>query len=104
MTYMLRPPLHARPGPIRTDSRPSASRRGYGSRWQRVRLTVLREEPLCRECQAEGRTTPAAELDHADGDVANLDRSNLVPLCKRHHSQKTVRQDGGFGRRADRPA
>jgi 5-methylcytosine-specific restriction protein A len=77
--------------------RPSPSRRGYGRNWQRVRLAVLSEEPLCRDCKAAGRIVEATEVDHVDGDVSNLDRANLVPKCKPCHSRKTVAQDGGLG-------
>ena len=73
--------------------RPSASRRGYDADWQRVRLVVLSDEPLCRCCAAEGRTTAATQVDHivalTDGG-ARLDRSNLQPLCDDCHGRKTA--------------
>ncbi|HEY1599708.1 MAG TPA: HNH endonuclease signature motif containing protein [Pirellulales bacterium] len=70
----------------------------YSSRaWRRARLAHLRGEPLCRECAAQGRDTAAAEVDHIlprdprfpDRD---LDPGNLQSLCKKHHSQKTMRE------------
>ena len=79
------------------DERPSPSRRGYGRTWQKVRLAVLADEPLCRECRAAGLVVEATEVDHLDGDVTNLDRANLAPKCKPCHSSKTCRQDGGLG-------
>lgn len=38
--------------------------RTRGRTWQRIRLQVLAEEPLCRACQAADRVTAAAEVDH----------------------------------------
>lgn len=100
----MRPPMHrpARRLP-KPNTRPSASARGYDARWRRIRNQILVSEPLCRVCSREGRVVPAVEVDHADHDVTNLDPSNLVPLCKTHHSRKTVAQDGGFGRAPAHP-
>lgn len=54
---------------------------------------VLSEQPLCPECQRVGRITPATEVDHIDNDASNNERSNLVGLCKPHHSEKTARYE-----------
>ncbi|MBY6275391.1 MAG: hypothetical protein CWE10_04100 [Symbiobacterium thermophilum] len=80
------------------ENRPSAAKRGYDRRWQRIRLQVLLEEPLCRMCAAEGKLVPAEHVDHIDGNVRNMRRENLQPLCASCHARKTIRQDGGFGR------
>ena len=60
-----------------------------GAAWRRLRAAVLAEEPLCRTCWARGTTTPATDVDHADGDPTNNADSNLVPLCHSCHSRKT---------------
>jgi 5-methylcytosine-specific restriction protein A len=82
--------------------RASARQRGYDSTWERVRRLVLQEEPLCRLCKAEGLIEPATEVDHivpmANGG-ARLDRANLQPLCRKHHSRKTATEDSSFARR-----
>ena len=39
--------------------RPSAAKRGYGSKWQRVSKAYLRRHPLCVRCKAQGRFTAA---------------------------------------------
>lgn len=78
--------------------RASPADRGYGAAWRKLRRIVLASEPLCRHCKARGIVTAAREVDHIDGNVRNLKRSNLQPLCKRCHSAKTVRCDGGLGR------
>lgn len=78
------------------DNRLSAAKRGYGKSWQGLRLLVLREEPLCRECDA-----PATDVDHIDGDVTNMARENLQALCHACHSRKTTRENGGGWGRHD---
>jgi len=49
-------PLH--PG------RPSAAKRGYGSKWQRVSKAHLRKHPLCVKCLAQGKFVTATVVDH----------------------------------------
>jgi 5-methylcytosine-specific restriction endonuclease McrA len=83
-------------------ARGSATARGYGATWQRVRLSVLQDEPLCRFCKDAGKITPAQEVDHIDGNSRNNDRSNLRPLCKPCHTRRTVR-DQGQGKMQWRP-
>ena len=34
------------------------------ARWKRLRTRVLRDEPVCRACAAEGRSEPATTVDH----------------------------------------
>ena len=81
------------------DKRPSASKRGYDRRWERFRQMKLRREPMCEECRRQGRDTPATDVDH----IVSLARGgrhtieNTQSLCHSCHSQKTVKQDGGFG-------
>jgi len=85
-------PAHA-PAP-RPDNRPNAHQRGYGRDWRTIRDKHLREYPWCAVCGETG-----TDVDHivtrkqggADDDA------NLQTLCHSHHSEKTVRQDGGFG-------
>lgn len=84
------------------QTRGSAASRGYDATWKRLRLRILAAEPLCRFCAEEGRVTPAVDVDHIEGftsldDPRRLEPSNLRPLCKRHHSARTAR-DQAFGR------
>ena len=75
----------------------SSGSRGYGSRWQKARKTYLQTHPLCVECMKEGKYIKATDVDHIvphRGDQSLLwDRSNWQPLCHRHHSIKTRRED-----------
>lgn len=68
------------------------SARGYGATWQRLRAMILAEEPLCRECAKEGRTELATDVDHITPikQGGPNTRANLQPLCKMHHSRKTM--------------
>ncbi len=91
-------PAH-QPKPTLEFSRESASRRGYGRRWQRLRLVVLANEPLCELC---GQL--ATDVDHrvsrARGGLDTFE--NLRPLCHSCHAKKTVAEDRGLGRRPKR--
>ena len=75
----------------------SASSRGYGKRWQQVRKRYLEVHPLCAECMKQGLYVKASDVDHiiphrGDSDLF-WDQSNWQPLCHRHHSMKTARED-----------
>lgn len=85
--------------PERPEDRPNRDARGYDRAWKRLRLWFLKRNPMC--CHP-GCDQPATVVDHrtaiASGG-ARMDPANLQALCATHHGQKTVRQDGGFGRR-----
>lgn len=55
---------------------------------------ILRSDPLCVLCLAEGRTTLATDVDHIvpRRQGGSDEASNLQPLCHSHHSQKTGRE------------
>lgn len=82
--------------------RESAAKRGYDHRWRKTRLQHLKKHPLCVDCMKEGKITPATDVDHIiahKGDKQLFwDRNNWASRCHSHHSRKTVREDGGFGR------
>lgn len=73
-------------------SRKSRQARGYGREHEIMRDIVLREEPLCRVCQSEGRVTAATIADHikplAEGGTG--DRDNMQPICRPCHHFKTA--------------
>ena len=54
--------------PMHPD-RPSASKRGYSSKWQKVSRAYLRRNPLCVRCLAGGRYIQATVTDH------------IIPIC-----------------------
>lgn len=80
-------------------------------RWKLIRESILNENPCCVYCLNEGRHVAAQEIDHivplSQGGEP-YDRSNLQPLCRPHHEQKTQddhrrygRADGGIIRGCD---
>jgi 5-methylcytosine-specific restriction protein A len=80
----------------RLDARPSAASRGYGRRWQRLRLMFLRANPLCADPFGlhanSGEVAMAEHADHIkpkrDGGQDKWD--NLQGLCHSCHSKKTA--------------
>jgi 5-methylcytosine-specific restriction protein A len=65
----------------------------YTARWAKLRTAILKAEPLCRRCAAEGRITAATDVDHI---VRHRGRAhvfwsapNLQPLCRACHAAKT---------------
>lgn len=66
-------------------TRPSASRRGLGADWRKLRAEHLRHHPWCCRCGER-----AEEVDHivprSIAPERRLDPSNLQSLCKSCHS------------------
>ena len=83
--------------PLHPEEIRSASERGYDSRWRKARKRFLAAHPLCVECMKEGRYVKATDVDHIVPHRGNQqifwDESNWQPLCHRHHSMKTRRED-----------
>lgn len=63
--------------------------------WQRLRKAKLSRDPLCEDCQAMGRITPANHVDHchaiSDGGDAFPPLDELSSKCGPCHSAKTAR-------------
>lgn len=66
----------------------------YGREHRAIRKQLLEEEPLCQECQEQGRVTPATIADHviplAEG--GKTERSNYRALCDACSRSKTARE------------
>lgn len=75
----------------------SAAGRGYNRAWQKASKAFLQKHPLCVQCIKEGRYVKATDVDHIvphRGDERLFwDEDNWQPLCHKHHSQKTRRED-----------
>jgi 5-methylcytosine-specific restriction endonuclease McrA len=84
--------------PKREDNRPSAAVRGYGRRWQRLRLMYLRAHPLCADPfgvhEAAGETVAATDVDHVTARRfgGEDEWENLQALCHQCHSKKTAKE------------
>lgn len=67
--------------------RPSASQRGYDSRWTKARASYLAKNPICSR---EGCSEPATVLDHVIPHRGDQDlfwnKGNWVGLCAHHHN------------------
>jgi 5-methylcytosine-specific restriction protein A len=68
--------------------------RERGRPWMRRRARWFSDHPLCVQCEREGRTTLAHELDHivplwAGGGDSD---ANLQGLCAECHRTKTARE------------
>lgn len=62
-----------------------------GRALQALRKRLLRANPLCVMCEAQGRVTAATELDHivALTNGGTNESSNLQGLCRECHGLKT---------------
>jgi len=82
--------------------RGSRQARGYGSRWDKLRLTILaRDSWLCQQCLRDDRVTPlkVKPYDHAVDHIVPKsqggtdDPSNLESLCQEPcHRLKSERE------------
>lgn len=95
---------HARATEVR---RPSAARRGYGRRWQRLRAIIIARDPVCTctgrpGCPHGGARCilPTTDVDHIIPREQGGEDSeeNLQGMCHGCHSRKTAQEDGGWGR------
>jgi 5-methylcytosine-specific restriction protein A len=69
--------------------------RGYGSRWDKLRLRILaRDRHLCQPCLDAGVVTPAREVDHITPKAAGGTdaEDNLAAICIACHREKTARE------------
>lgn len=86
--------------------RTSRHQRGYGSKWEKARASVMqRDQHLCQPCMAEGRVTPATECDHiipkSKGGTDAAD--NLQAICRDCHAAKTACESAEAQGRTHRP-
>lgn len=82
------------------DTRLSPSKRGYGRRWQRLRILVLQRDHYI--CQADGCGRPVGKSGHIDhitplAQGGDNTMQNLQTLCHGCHNRKTA-SDGSVRR------
>ena len=92
-------PQHAKLHQVDTDRRRgSASARGYGAEWRRVRDLYIAEHPTCERCT----TCPAVLVHHIVRvrDGGSNESVNLESLCDLCHATGHARQHGLYGERS----
>lgn len=83
----------AKAGSFADKSRGTATERGYGAQWAKIRRRILsRDKGLCQLCLVAGNYRPAKSVDHIrpkfeGGDDAD---DNLQSLCQLCHTAKTA--------------
>lgn len=82
---------------LHPDKDRKTAARGYSSAWRAARKRFLTAHPLCVECKKSGLYVKATDVDHIvphRGDEKLFwDESNWQPLCHKHHSMKTRKED-----------
>jgi 5-methylcytosine-specific restriction protein A len=77
--------------------RDNSSKRGYNSKWRKLRKIFLQKYPLCNKCKQNGKYVEATVVDHIEphrGDEKLMwDESNWQSLCKPCHDKKTGKYD-----------
>lgn len=87
----------------RDKQRGSAHSRGYTSRWARYSKHYRTNNSLCVKCLAGGKLKRSECVDHiipvVDGEKDPLfwEPKNHQALCNSCHSEKTAKEDSGFG-------
>lgn len=80
-------------------ARGTAAERGYDARWRATRDAFLAVDPFCSE---PGCARLATDVDHIYGDgplsPEGHAHDRLQGFCHSHHSAKTARENGSFGR------
>lgn len=63
----------------------------------------LGEHPLCLKCEEVGIVKGSTDVDHikpaGPNDPLFWEPTNHQALCHKHHSEKTAKEDGGWGNR-----
>lgn len=86
----------AKAGTFSDARRGTASERGYGSDWAKLRKRILRRDKgLCQICLAGGKYRPAKSVDHIKPKFEGGDDhdENLQSLCKPCHDAKTASEN-----------
>lgn len=85
---------------LHDDRRGSSASRGYGYRWQKVRIGFLKSHPTCEFCKVNGFSRAATLVDHIKpyssvdkvtglkvyDKVLQWEHDNWQGLCDHHHN------------------
>lgn len=73
-------------------NRPTASQRGYGVEWRKLRAEFMRLHPFCAFCGNPGEVVDHI-VPHKGRKALLLSWSNLQTLCARCHNSAKQRQE-----------
>ena len=77
------------------DRRGTATERGYGASWAKLRVRIMRRDAgLCQPCLHAGRVTAAKQVDHIipKTEGGTDAENNLQAICTACHKAKTGRE------------
>ena len=85
-----------------TDMRKLRQKAYQDAKWRKERDTFLKEHPLCDDCLAKGKVTPATSIHHLKSPFKNgeinwnllYDWDNLVSLCHECHGERHAEEQG----------
>ena len=85
-----------------TDMRELRQKAYQNTAWRKMRDTYLHEHPLCEDCLAKGKVTPATDVHHIKSAFKNgevqwgllLNYENLAALCKECHGNRHAAEQG----------
>ncbi|MGW5361244.1 HNH endonuclease [Actinopolymorpha pittospori] len=83
-----------KPRARRNPDRPTASQRGYGSAWQKLRQAIIiRDGKRCQACGHRGDRDNPLSVDHVmpKSKGGTDSASNLITLCRKCNSSKRDR-------------
>lgn len=73
-------------------TRETAVKRGYDTRWRKIRRMKLNNDPICERCQGI-----ASLVHHRDRDTSNVAFDNLESLCTQCHEKEHHKERRGGG-------
>ena len=77
-------------------TRETATKRGYDTRWRKLRKMILNDNPICEICERK----PAREVHHLNGDSRDNCYENLQALCKECHSRVGAKEGTRWKKKA----
>lgn len=85
-----------------TDMRQLRQKAYRSTQWRKLRVTYLKQHPLCEECLKFGKVTPATSVHHIKspfkGGETNqhllLDYDNLMSVCHECHAEIHNKDNG----------
>ncbi len=91
-------PEHQRQVSVQYErTRETAVKRGYDTRWNKIRKMVLAASPMCQCEDCKGRRLPADCVHHLNGNPKDNRMENLLAMNGRCHSRMHLSIDRRAG-------